>query len=92
MNQETDTLTGDGPPRETVGHLEAHVRSQLSGRIHDFGLMMREGGLVLKGLTRTYHAKQLAQHAIMEAARLPIQENEIEVIGTRAEQGALHHV
>jgi hypothetical protein len=42
-------------------------------------LLIRGGGLVLQGNTLTFHAKQLAQHAIMEATRLPILANEIEV-------------
>jgi hypothetical protein len=51
----------------------------LQGRIHDFWLMVRGHGLVLQGRARTYYAKQLAQHAVMEAAALPILANEIEV-------------
>jgi len=34
---------------------------------------------VLQGRTRTYHAKQLAQHAVMEITELPILANEIRV-------------
>jgi len=36
-------------------------------------------GLVLRGRAQTYYAKQLAQHAVVEAAGLPILANEIEV-------------
>jgi hypothetical protein len=39
-----------------------------------------DGGLVLMGLAMTYHAKQLAQHAAMEAVDVPIRANEIEVV------------
>jgi hypothetical protein len=35
--------------------------------------------LVLRGHAHTYHAKQLAQHAVMEASSLPIRSNELEV-------------
>jgi hypothetical protein len=35
--------------------------------------------LVLQGQAHTYYAKQLAQHALLEATRLPIRANEIEV-------------
>jgi hypothetical protein len=80
MNHETDTLTRDVPTPEALGELEAHVQSQLSGRIRDFRLSTREGGLVLEGYTCTYYAKQLAQHAVMEAVDLPIRGNEIEVV------------
>jgi hypothetical protein len=34
---------------------------------------------VLRGRARTYYAKQLAQHAVMQATALPILRNEIEV-------------
>jgi len=37
------------------------------------------GELILRGRTRTYYAKQLAQQAVMEATALPIRANEIEV-------------
>ncbi len=37
-------------------------------------------GLVLEGHTHTYYAKQLAQHAVMEAVDLPIHANEIVVV------------
>jgi hypothetical protein len=57
--------------------LEAHLQSRLNGRIHDLRLAARAGGLVIEGHARTYYAKQLAQHALMEATGLPILANEI---------------
>jgi len=62
-----------------LDHLEAHVQCRLSGRVRDLRLLVRGNGLVLQGRTRTYYAKQLAQHAVMEATGLPILANEIEV-------------
>ena len=59
--------------------LETRVQSRLNGRVRHCRLVLREGGLVLMGHSRTYYAKQLAQHAVMEATRLPIVANEIEV-------------
>lgn len=59
--------------------LEAHVRCRLIGRVHDIQLHGREKGLVLKGRSHTYYAKQLAQHVLMKATALPIVANEIEV-------------
>ncbi len=41
--------------------------------------MMRRPKLVLRGFARTYHAKQLAQHAVMTETEMPILANEIEV-------------
>ena len=62
-----------------LGQLEAYIRSRLVRRIRDFNLELRDGGLVLRGQTSTYYAKQLAQHAVMKATDLPIMANEIEV-------------
>jgi hypothetical protein len=59
--------------------VEAHVQAQLSGRIRDFRLSLREGGLVLQGQTHSYYAKQLAQHLVMAALEVPILANEIAV-------------
>ena len=39
-------------------------------------LVVRDSGIVLQGCVRTYHAKQLAQQAVMEAGGLPILANE----------------
>ena len=59
--------------------LEVHVQCRLSGRVRDFRLMVHSTGFVLRGYSHTYHAKQLAQHAVMEVTDLPIRANEIEV-------------
>jgi hypothetical protein len=66
------------PPSDTA-RLEAHVRSRLSGRILELRIIVHGPGLILRGLARTYYAKQLAQHVLMEVAALPIVANEIEV-------------
>jgi hypothetical protein len=64
---------------ERLARLEEHVQSQLTGRVQGLRLVLHEGGLLLRGHAHTYHAKQLAQHAVMGATALPIQANEIEV-------------
>ena len=64
---------------ETLGQVEQHVQRRLNGQVREFRLSLRNGGLVLEGRTKTYHAKQLTQHAVMEAVDLPICANEIEV-------------
>ncbi len=61
-----------------LDELEAHLQSRLSGRVWELKLEWRDGGVVLHGQAHTYYAKQLAQHAAMEA-RLPIRVNEIDV-------------
>jgi hypothetical protein len=69
-----DLTTVNGPTE-----LEAQVQCRLSGQIHDFRVVVTAEGIILRGHAHTYYAKQLAQHAVMEAAALPILANEIEV-------------
>lgn len=59
--------------------LESRVLSRLGGQIREFHLVVTDQGLILRGRARTYYAKQLAQHVVMEAAGPPILANEIEV-------------
>jgi hypothetical protein len=66
--------------QEDVARLESHLRGRLSGRVWALRLVVRDQGLVLQGQARSYYAKQLAQHAVMEAAPYPIEANEIEVV------------
>jgi hypothetical protein len=65
--------------REELDRLEYLVRCRLNGRVRDLRLRCVGSGLVLGGRTNTYHAKQLAQHAVMSETTLPIAANEIEV-------------
>ena len=67
------------PRHEELEQIETRLRGQLMGRIRDLTLLRRHDGLVLRGFSRTYYAKQLAQHAVMQAIDLPILANEIEV-------------
>jgi hypothetical protein len=69
----------DGTQTQEVDRLETLVQIRLSGRVHNFQLLWRDNGLVLRGQARTYYAKQLAQHAVMEVSEAPILANEIEV-------------
>lgn len=59
--------------------LEALMSRRLGNRIRDLRVHIHPTGLVLQGRTATYHAKQLAQHAAMELANLPILANDIQV-------------
>jgi hypothetical protein len=67
----------DVPPG--LDGIEARVQGRIGGRVFQFRLDWCEGGLVLRGHSVTYYAKQLAQHAVMAATELPIRRNEIEV-------------
>jgi len=59
--------------------LELRLHCKLGGRVRDLRLMVQDGCLILHGHAHTYHAKQLAQHAVMEAIKLPFLVNDIEV-------------
>lgn len=59
--------------------LETVVQCRLAGRVHRFCLVRVDGGVILRGYSRSYYAKQLAQHEVMQATELPILANEIEV-------------
>ena len=73
-----------GTTNDSCGHefdaLEGRAQRRLRGRVRHFRLLRVAGGLVLRGQASTYYAKQLAQHAVMEATTTPILANEIEVI------------
>jgi hypothetical protein len=79
MNEETIDQQSALPETPELDRLETHIQSRLNGRVRDFRLSLCGGGLILRGHARTYHAKQLAQQAVMEATALPILANEIEV-------------
>jgi hypothetical protein len=59
--------------------LESLVQRRLGNRVRDLRVLLYPDGLVLQGRAATYHAKQLAQHAAMEFAEVPIVANDIEV-------------
>jgi hypothetical protein len=71
-NKELTTANG-------AAELEARIQCRLGGHIREFQLVAVENGLILRGRAHTYYAKQLAQHAVMEAIELRIVANEIEV-------------
>ena len=77
MNYETSPLQPEAMCR--LDHLENRVQARLSGRVRNLRLLLHDAGIILRGLARTYHAKQLAQHAVMTETQLPILANEIEV-------------
>jgi len=64
---------------DVLAHLETRVEARLCGRVRQFQLVPEQMGIILRGLARTYYAKQLAQHAVMAESQLPIIANEIEV-------------
>jgi hypothetical protein len=65
--------------RNDLDQLATHVKHQLGGRVRDLRVLLHPAGIILQGRTETYHAKQLVQHAVMEATEVPISANDIEV-------------
>jgi len=59
--------------------LESLMQRRLGNRIRGLRVYLQPRGVILLGRTATYHAKQLAQHAAMELANMPILSNDIEV-------------
>jgi hypothetical protein len=72
-----ELLAGPVSPEEE--NLESLIERRVGHRIRGLRVVVRQAGLILKGRAPTYHAKQLAQHAAMELASMPILSNEIEV-------------
>jgi hypothetical protein len=59
--------------------MESQIRRRLGSRVRNLRIIISQEGLTLKGSAFNFHAKQLAQHAAMELAELPIVANEIQV-------------
>ncbi len=80
----TGLIAGDGLDQQTCADLaermETHVTRRAGGQIRDLRVLVLDGRIVLRGRSRTYHAKQLAQEAILELAHafMPLA-NEIDV-------------
>jgi hypothetical protein len=79
MNQLETMPATLSPVAWDVDELAVRLQGKLSGRIRSFQLVLHDGGIILRGFARTYHAKQLAQHAVMLETDWPILANEIEV-------------
>ena len=79
MKGQTTETSIDLTTANGATELEARIQCRLGGQIREFRLAIVDKGLILRGYAHTYYAKQLAQHAVMEATELPILANEIEV-------------
>jgi hypothetical protein len=52
--------------RSLSERIESHIERRLCGRIFDLHVVCSGDRVVLQGRSRTYHAKQLAQHAALD--------------------------
>lgn len=70
--------------------LVQRVNDRLGGRfgnpVSNFQLWRREDGLVLRGVVKTYYAKQLVQEIVMGTSGQLVLANDIEVQGRSAAQ------
>ncbi len=53
-------------PQELAQFIEGHVNRAANGRIRDLHVVYSEDRIILQGRSRTYHAKQLAQQAVLD--------------------------
>lgn len=68
------------PGLAEVARLESQVRRCLGNRVRNLSVCWHDDGWLLEGTSVTYHAKQLAQQAVMEATPLPLRANRIQVL------------
>jgi hypothetical protein len=52
--------------RDLAERLEGYIEQKASGRIRDLHVVCSDDGIILQGRSRTYHAKQLAQQAVLD--------------------------
>jgi hypothetical protein len=67
------------PALTSVEVVERQMQRRLGSRVRDLRLIVRQDGMILQGRALSFYAKQLAQHAAMELAALPIVANNIQV-------------
>jgi len=79
MNERPSTQLRARRYRDLADRVAARVHHLMSGRVSDFRVHIDKRGLVLRGRTRTYHAKQLVRQAAMEVTGMPILADEVEV-------------
>jgi hypothetical protein len=62
---------------DELANVTHRIQEKLRGRVRDFQIETDARGLILHGVTRSYHEKQLAQHAVLSVTARPIAANEI---------------
>jgi hypothetical protein len=62
LEQKDDATIHD----DLAGRIEGYIERKACGRIRDLHVVCSENRIILRGRTRTYHAKQLAQEAVLD--------------------------
>jgi hypothetical protein len=52
--------------KELAERIEGYIERRASGRIRDLHVVCSDDAIILQGRSRTYHAKQLAQQAVLD--------------------------
>jgi hypothetical protein len=52
--------------KDLAERLEGYIELKASGRIRDLHVVCSDDRIILQGRSRTYHAKQLAQQAVLD--------------------------
>jgi hypothetical protein len=72
MTTSFDTWTNPLPasgsclPPDLASRLEGYIERKACGRIRDLHVVCADDRIILQGRARTYHAKQLAQEAVLD--------------------------
>jgi len=72
---------GRGKGRDDLAErIEGYIERRASGRIRDLHVVCSGESIILQGRSRTYHAKQLAQQAVLDLTEgRPLLTNQIVV-------------
>jgi hypothetical protein len=66
--------------QDLAEHIEGCIERMASGRIRDLHVVCSDDEIILQGRSRTYHAKQLAQQAVLDLTDgFPLLTNQIVV-------------
>jgi hypothetical protein len=66
--------------QDLAARIEGYIETRASGRIRDLHVVCSDDSIILQGRSRTYHAKQLAQQAVLDLTDgFPLLTNQIVV-------------
>ncbi len=74
-----DVDAQEPPGEDEAERLRQLVLARFGGRVWDFRVLVRGGGLVLQGRTGNFHLKQMVQETVVGATALRLVGNEITV-------------
>lgn len=75
------------PPSEVAAALRAAIEKRLGRRVRGLDVEILPAGVILRGQATSYHAKQLAQQALLAVHPGPLLANEISVCPSHAPNG-----